>query len=104
MDDTTLKPEASATYTLSFDEAGTLLVQADCNRGRGPWRSPNNITLEMGPLAMTRAHCSSRMYDRFVRDLGDVRSYVIKDGRPYLSLQLDAGIYEFAPTDRPATR
>ncbi len=102
MDDTTLKPEASATYSLSFDPAGTLMVQANCNRGRGTWRSPDNVRLELGPLAMTRASCPSPMNDRFARDLGDIRSYVIKNGQLYLSLQADGGIYEFSPGNRPA--
>jgi heat shock protein HslJ len=101
MDDTTLKPDAGASYTLSFEEGGVLLVQADCNRGRGQWRSTNNVSIELGALAMTRASCASRMYDRFVRDLGDVRSYVLKDGQLYLSLKIDSGIYQFAPTERP---
>jgi membrane-bound inhibitor of C-type lysozyme len=35
--------------------------------------------------------------DRIARDLGYVRSYVMKDGHLFLSLMADGGIYEFEP-------
>jgi uncharacterized protein/heat shock protein HslJ len=97
MDDTTLKPGVGTPYTLSFDRDGRLRVQANCNRGQGTWRSPDNVSLELGQLAMTRAACPSKMYDRFVRDLQDVRSYIFKNGHLYLNLKVDAGTYEFRP-------
>jgi uncharacterized protein/heat shock protein HslJ len=99
MNDTTLRPEAGATYTLAFDRDGRLRIQADCNRGQGPWRSPENVSLEMGPFATTLMHCPSALSDRFLRDLGDVRSYVVERGHLYLSLKVDAGIYEFEPIE-----
>jgi len=96
MDDTRLEPEPDATYTLAFDGDGRLRVHADCNRGQGSWYSPDNVTLQIGPLAMTRAYCQSKLYDRFVRDLNDISSYIVRDGKLYLSLRADAGIYEFS--------
>jgi para-nitrobenzyl esterase len=35
------------------------------------------------------------MHDRIVKDWESVRSYVIKEGRLFLSLVADGGIYEF---------
>ena len=104
MGDKTLKPQPGAAYALSFEAGEMLLVQADCDRGWGRWRSPGASGLQMGPLAMSRATCPSPIHDRFVRDLADVRSYVIKGGQLFLSLQTDAGIYELTPSDRPIPR
>ncbi|MEZ5286384.1 MAG: MliC family protein [Vicinamibacterales bacterium] len=74
MDDSTLDP-GSAQFTLSFEAEGGLRVVADCNRGTGTWRSTDNVTLALGPVALTRAMCPPNpLRDRFVRDLGDVRS------------------------------
>jgi hypothetical protein len=35
--------------------------------------------------------------ERVARDLAHVRSYLLKDGKLYLSLMADGGIYEWAP-------
>ena len=96
MDDTTLVP-GDATCTLAFDPDGHLRIQADCNRGHGTWRSPDNVSLEVGKIATTLAYCPSKLANRFTRDLADIRSYVIERGHLYLALKMDAGIYEFEP-------
>ena len=59
--------------------------------------------LGFGPLAATRAMCPPPHLDeRIARDLVHVRSYLLKDGKLYLSLLADGGIYEWAPL-RPMT-
>jgi para-nitrobenzyl esterase len=104
MDDTTLMPDA-ARYSLAFDSDGSLLVQADCNRGRGTWRSPDDVSLSLGPVALTRVQCPpSPLQRRFVRDLSFVRSYVTQAGHLFLSLMADGGIYEFEPAESASTR
>jgi uncharacterized protein/heat shock protein HslJ len=98
MDDTTLDP-GDAIYTLAFDPDGHLRIQADCNRGHGTWRSPDNVSLEFGKIATTLAYCPSKLANRFTRDLADIRSYVIERGHLYLALKADAGIYKFEPIE-----
>jgi para-nitrobenzyl esterase len=86
-------------YTLGFGANGVLNVRFDCNRGSGSWKSsgPNNV--EFGPLALTRAMCPmGSLHDELVRQWSYVRSYVIKDGRLYLSLMADGGTIEFEPS------
>jgi len=39
MDDTTLKPDDRAKYTIEFQGGGRLSVRIDCNRGTGTWKS-----------------------------------------------------------------
>jgi para-nitrobenzyl esterase len=85
-------------YTLGFGADGVLNVRFDCNRGRGSWKSSGPGNLEFGPLALTRAFCPmGSLHDELVRQWPHVRSYVLKDGRLYLSLEADGGTIEFEP-------
>ena len=104
MDDTILEPEDGAVYELRFEKEGHLLVRADCNRGQGNWTSSDSVSISLSPVALTRALCPSKIYDRFVRDLADVRSYVVRDGSLYLSLKVDGGSYAFRPAPPDGTK
>lgn len=93
-----LRPDDKAKYTIAFATDGGVSVRIDCNRGRGTWKSPGRNQLEFGPLVLTRAMCPpGSLHDHIVKQWGFVRSYVMKDGRLFLSLMADGGIYEFEP-------
>lgn len=107
MDDAqgTTRIAESERYTLSFGSDGRAAVRLDCNRGSGSWEakatSAESGSLSFGPIATTRAMCLHGSLDtRVGRDLGFVRSYLLKDGKLYLSLQADGGTYEWAPLPR----
>ena len=86
----------AAKYTIEFAPGGQLNARIDCNRGRGTWKSTGANQLQFGPLALTRAMCpKGSMHDQIVKQWDFIRSYVIKDGRLFLSLMADGGIYEF---------
>jgi para-nitrobenzyl esterase len=75
-----------------------LTARIDCNRGRGTWKSNGPNQIQFGPLALTRAQCPRKsLHDQIVKQWGNVRSYVMKDGHVFLSLMADGGIYEFEP-------
>jgi para-nitrobenzyl esterase len=96
-DDTTLKPDDPAKYTLEFGSDGQLSARLDCNRGRGSWKA-SGPRLELGPLALTRALCPpGSLHDQIVKQWGFIRSYVMRDGHLFLALMADGGIYEFEP-------
>jgi para-nitrobenzyl esterase len=98
-DGKTLTPDDAAKYTISFGTDGNVSVRIDCNRGRGAWKSSGPNQLQFGPLALTRAQCPpGSLHDRIVKDWEFVRSYTLKDGRLFLALMADGGIYEFAPS------
>jgi para-nitrobenzyl esterase len=98
MDDTTFRPDDSAKYTLEFDAAGMVGMQADCNRLRGSYAYTAPSGLEFGALMSTRAACPPEsLYNRVVKDMPFVRSFVIKDGRLHLALMADGGIYNYSP-------
>jgi para-nitrobenzyl esterase len=86
-------------YTIGFGANDVLNVRFDCNRGRGSWKSSAPGQLEFGTLGLTRMACPmGSLHDELVRQWPYVRSYLIKDGRLYLSLMADGGIIEFEPS------
>ena len=98
-DDTVVTLEDPSQYTLAFARDGSFTARIDCNRARGTWTSAAPGQVELGPLALTRAMCPpGSLHDRMVRHLSMVRSYIIRDGRLFLSLMADGGIYEFGPS------
>jgi para-nitrobenzyl esterase len=100
-DDTTLTPDDRTKYTVEFAAGGQLTARIDCNRGRGTWKSTGSSQIAFGPLALTRAKCPpGSLHDQIVKQWGNIRSYVIKDGHLFLALMADGGIYEFEPTPR----
>jgi heat shock protein HslJ/membrane-bound inhibitor of C-type lysozyme len=98
-DDTVLTPVDRTGYTLTFDPAGNgVAMRVDCNRGRGTWSASGRSGLQFGPMALTRAMCpQGSMHDQLVKQWGNIRSFVLRDGRLFLSLMADGGIYEFEP-------
>jgi len=91
-------PNDRSKYTISFGTDGQLSVRLDCNRGNGNWTSNGANQISFGPLALTRAQCPrGSMHDMMVRHWPYVRTYTMRNGHLFLSLQADAGIYEFEP-------
>jgi heat shock protein HslJ len=89
-------------FTIRFETEGRASLRLDCNRGMGSWQTKpagdGTGTLSFGPIAATRALCPPPHLDqKIVRDLGYVRSYLMKDGKLFMSLMADGGIYEWHP-------
>ena len=104
-DDAIIAPERPADYTLMFMPDGKLAIQSDCNRGTGSY-SADGPSLDLAIGGVTRAKCPQEsLAEQYLRDLGDVSSYVFRDGNLYLALRTDAGIMEFAARfdEHPAT-
>ena len=40
------------------------------------------------------------LHDQIVKQWGNIRSYVIRDGHLFLALMADGGIYEFEPRSK----
>ncbi|HEX6691718.1 MAG TPA: META domain-containing protein [Burkholderiales bacterium] len=97
-DDRVLTPVDRRSYTLQFGADGRVSARIDCNRGSGTYKTTGTSGLEFGQMAITRAMCPpGSMHDHVVRQLPHIKSFVIKDGRLYLSLMADGGTYEFEP-------
>ncbi len=89
-------------FTIHFESGGRANLTLDCNRGGGRWESTpageGSGTLRFGPIAATRARCPPPHLDeRIARDMAWVRSYRLQDGKLFMSLLADGGIYEWHP-------
>lgn len=105
MDDAigTVRPEDPSLYHMRLNSDGTVLMRLNCNRASGTWSAeaglkPTSGRFTFGPLASTRYACPPPSLDeRMSAEFGYVRSYLLKDGRLYLSLMADGGIYAWEP-------
>ena len=109
MDDATgtIRPDDPSLYTMRLNRDGTVTMRLNCNRASGTWfaePSGNGASgrFEFGPLAGTRALCQPPSLDeKIAAQAKFIRSYLLKDGRLYLSLMADGGIYAWEPdTDK----
>jgi heat shock protein HslJ len=103
MDDSqgTTTVDEPARYSVTFNADGNASFRLDCNRGKGSWDSTPSAdgdggSLRFGLIATTRALCPPpSLGEKLARDLDYVRSYRIVQGKLYMALMADAGIYEW---------
>ena len=92
----TVKPDRPELYTLRFERSGRVTVRADCNRGGGSYTVNADRRIMLGAMALTRAACPpGSLSDRFVRDVGRVSSYFVRDGALFLEMPVDSGTLRF---------
>lgn len=102
------RPRDGSRYTLWLHRDGTVTMQLHCNRAKGTWSAVpasdvSSGLFTFGPLAATRAQCSPPSMDGSILAKSRfVRSYLLKEGRLYLSLLADGGIYVWARDGNPA--
>lgn len=90
-------------YTMRLDGDGTVTLQLNCNSASGTWvtkagQELSSGSFNFGPLAATKALCPPPSMDEHVLSQAPyVRSFLMKDGRLYLSLMADGGIYVWEP-------
>ncbi len=78
------------TLTADFQPDGQLLVQADCNMCRSSYAAGPDGSLRVGPMACTRAYCSSAPVDTdFAGLLSSARQAAV--GEHTLSVTSEAG-------------
>lgn len=84
-------------YRVTFGDDGRATFQMHCNRGSSTWQAeaaaPDSGSLTFGELALTRMFCPQPSADtKVAAALGQVRSYLLSDGKLHMSLQADGGI------------
>ena len=105
MDDSvgTVRPEDPSRYTMRLNGDGTVSMRLDCNRATGTWSAeagPDGTSgrFDVRSPRSTRALCPPPSLDeRVAAQAPFVRSYLLKDGRLYLSLMADGGIFVWEP-------
>jgi heat shock protein HslJ len=104
----TTRPRDGSLYTLWLHGDGTVTMQLDCNRAKGTWSAvpaseASSGRFAFGPLAATRALCPQPSMDgSILARFRFVRSYLLKQGRLYLSLLADGGIDVWARDGGPS--
>lgn len=84
-------------YTVEFLADGALVVQADCNRGRGQFTTDQNQGLTVGNLATTRAACPpGSLSNQFLRALQGAVTYSLQDDQLFIEPSSDTGTLRLA--------
>lgn len=107
MDDSqgTKRPEDPSQYTMRLGADGTAALSLNCNKATGTWTSEpagdgTSGSFSFGPLAATMALCPPPSYDEQISGQAQyIRSYLLRDGRLYLSLMADGGIWVWEPSE-----
>ena len=77
-------------FTAEFSADGRVSLRADCNRCSGGY-SATTSALTVGPMACTRAYCSSAPLDTtFAMLVSDATAWTVTNGR--LELRGDSGV------------
>jgi heat shock protein HslJ len=99
---TLTRPADSAGYTLQLNSDGTVAVRGDCNRGGGSF-TMNGSKLSVTITHTTLAACpEGSLEGPFIRDLNRTGGFLLKNGRLFLDLKLDAGSMEFDKKQKDA--
>lgn len=99
------RPSDQARYTLQLNGDATASLRLDCNRANGTWTADvsddgQSGRFEFGPLAASTAACPApSLGDQIATQAPYVRSWLIRDGRLYLSLLADGGIWAWQPVE-----
>ncbi|MCU0489828.1 MAG: META domain-containing protein, partial [Anaerolineales bacterium] len=88
-------------YTLTFNEDGSLFIQADCNTSRGTYElNGDQLSITLG--ATTRVACEvDSLSDRFLANLGNAAQVGSGFGNLVIGLAGDAGEMYFQRTQAP---
>jgi hypothetical protein len=106
MDDATgtVRPNDPSLYTMYLNGDGTVTMRLNCNSATGTWsaepgRDGARGRFEFGQLAVTHALCPPPSMDGSIAAQANfVRSYLLKEGKLYLNLMADGGIYAWEMT------
>ncbi len=83
-------------YTIRFERDGRIALRADCNRGNAAYSVGPDGPIAPGTIALTRAACPpGSLSDQFVREIGRVTSYLLKDSELFLELPAASGTLRF---------
>ncbi len=88
--------ESPESYTLTFNEDGTVAIVADCNNASGSYTDEDGaLTIEIGPMTVAACAPDSRS-DEYVGLLGSAARYFFEQGFFYIDLFADGGTMAFA--------
>jgi heat shock protein HslJ len=84
-------------YTLTFQEDGTVNIQAYCNSAIGSYmQDGSSISIEVGPMTMAACPPGS-LSDDFVKYLGFAAIYFFEESDLFIDLMADGGTMRLSP-------
>jgi heat shock protein HslJ len=84
-------------YTVEFMEDGTLLMQADCNTGRGIFNIENDNRISVQNLATTRAACpEGSISSDFITAMEGSAIFFFQDGNLFIDIIYGSGTMKFS--------
>jgi heat shock protein HslJ len=91
--------ETPMSYSLVFQQDGTVNITADCNHAQGFYQADGpSIKIQVGP--MTKAMCPPGSHsDAYLQYLGSAAAYSLQDGNLCIDLAADGGTMVFAPSE-----
>ena len=97
---TRLTPELSARHRLSFQDAGDLQMQLDCNRGNATWSasspSGGDGSISIGTVASTRALCPRPTFgEELAAELPRATGYSLASDSSSLTIRTQEADYVF---------
>jgi heat shock protein HslJ len=91
-------PDDPNKYLIEFLADGRVAIQADCNRVAGTYTANGNqLTIVPGPTTLAACPPGS-LGDEFVKQLGNISSYLFNGENLILEIKLDSGTMTFAPS------
>lgn len=89
------EPKNKGAFTLKFLENNVVEITTDCNSGSGSY-SVEGTTLTIGEIMSTQMYCENSQESEFMRQLGMVQSYLIKDEKLHLLFKYDSGTMTYS--------
>jgi heat shock protein HslJ len=87
----------ASSYQVTFLPAGSMRIQADCNRGAGTYEV-DGASITMTTQLITRAMCpAGSLSNQFIEALNAGAIWFVQDGDLYIDLFADSGTMRFAP-------
>lgn len=91
--------EDPASYTLTFSDATSFSIRADCNNATGSYTaSDGTLSIMLGATTLAACPDDSRS-DQFLQNLGFVANYFFEGDRLFMDMMADGGTLEFAPLE-----
>ena len=92
-----LRPDDPSQYSLVPGDDGTVVVQADCNQGKGTYILAGT-SIAFRNMAYTRAACPPGSYaHQFVRALDAAATCGVVDSHLVIGMEMNSGVMRFVP-------
>jgi heat shock protein HslJ len=94
-DETEVQTDKNKSFTITFEEDGSLTLTTDCNLVQASYKTNGIETMEITTGAMTLKYCEGSQESAFILQLNQVESFILEGTSLRLLLKDDAGTMTF---------